>query len=66
MITYDELWKTLANKNLKKQDLVDKYNFSKGLIDNLNHNRNITTRTIDDICQKLNITPDQILTYKRK
>lgn len=64
MITYEKLWETLKEKGLKKQDLVDKYEFSKGLIDNLNHNRSITMLTLNDICTKLRITPDEVLTYK--
>lgn len=63
MITYEKLWQTLKERGLKKQELVDKYEFSKGLIDNLNHNRSITMLTLNDICFKLNIKPDDVITY---
>ena len=63
MITYDNLWQTLNDRGIKKQELVDKYNFSKGMIDNLNHNRSITIYTLNEICRILDLTPDQVITY---
>ena len=63
MITYDKLWETLKAKGLKKQDLVDKYDFSKGLMDNLKHNRSITMVTLNDICTKLDINPEDVITF---
>lgn len=63
MITYDKLWDTLDKLGVKKQDLVDELGFSKGMIDNLNHNRSITMTTLDDICRKLKIEPIDVLTY---
>ncbi len=65
MITYDELWKTLKKKGLKKQHLVDDFGFSKGLMDNLNHNRSITMYTLNEICQKLDISPENVITYTK-
>lgn len=65
MITYDNLWKSLKDKGLKKQDLVERFEFSKGLIDNLNHNRSITMVTLNDICIKLDLTPEQVITYTK-
>ena len=63
MITYDKLWETLKTKGLKKQDLFDKYDFSKGLMDNLKHNRSITMVTLNDICTKLDINPEDVITF---
>ena len=65
MITYDNLWQTLNDRGIKKQELVDKYNFSKGMIDNLNHNRSITIYTLYEICRILDLTPDQVITYTK-
>lgn len=65
MITYDNLWQTLNDRGIKKQKLVDKYNFSKGMIDNLNHNRSITMYTLNEICRILDLTPDQVITYTK-
>ena len=65
MITYDNLWQTLNDRGIKKQELVDKYNFSKGMIDNLNHNRSITIYTLNEICRILDLTPDQVIAYTK-
>lgn len=65
MITYDNLWQTLNDRGLKNQELVDKYNFSKVMIDNLNHNRSITIYTLNEICRILDLTPDQLITYTK-
>lgn len=65
MITYDNLWQTLNDRGIKKQELVDKYNFSKGMIDNLNQNRSITMYTLNEICRILDLTPDQVITYTK-
>ena len=65
MISYKRLWKTLKAKGLNKQYLVDELGFSKGLMDNLLHNRSITMNTLNDICEKLNITPDQVIEYTK-
>ena len=65
MITYNNLWQTLNDRGIKKQELVDKYNFSKGMIDNLNHNRSITMYTLNEICRILDLTPDQVITYTK-
>ena len=65
MITYDNLWQTLNDRGIKKQELVDKYNLSKGMIDNLNQNRSITMYTLNEICRILDLTPDQVITYTK-
>lgn len=65
MITYDILWVSIKKKGLKKQDLVEKYEFSKGLMDNLKHNRSITMTTLNDICNKLDLQPNQVFEYTK-
>ena len=65
MVTYDNLWQTLNDRGIKKQELVDKYNLSKGMIDNLNQNRSITMYTLNEICRILDLTPDQVITYTK-
>lgn len=65
MINYDVFWETLKLKKITTYSLINDYGFSKGLIDNLKHNRPITTTTIEDICNKLDIEPDQLFTYSK-
>lgn len=50
MITFDPLWKTLKKKNITQYDLVEHYKMSRGMLDNLKHNRSITLNTLNDLC----------------
>lgn len=63
MINYDVFWQTLKERKITTYSLINDYGFSKGLINQLKHNKHITTRTIDDICSKLDIEPNQLFTY---
>lgn len=66
MIKYDAFFKTIKNKNISTYNLINDYGFSKGLIDNLKHNRSITITTLNDICSKLDIGIDDVLTYVKE
>lgn len=66
MIKYDPFWNTLEEKGISTYMLINEYNFSKGLIDNLKHNRSITITTLNDICDKLDIDIDSVLLYTKK
>ena len=50
MISYDPLWKTMKKKN------VTTYTFQR-----LRHNRNVTTRTLDDLCIALQCPISDVL-----
>lgn len=65
MINYDVFWETIKERKITTYSLINDYGFSKGLIDNLKHNRAITTTTLDDICNKLEIEPENVISYKR-
>ena len=51
MITFDPLWKTLKEKNISQYKLLNEYNFSRGTLDNLKHNRSITLTTLNQLCE---------------
>ena len=53
MITYEPLWETLKKKGITTYALIRDYSFSKGTLDSLKHNRNISTSTLNDICNML-------------
>lgn len=63
MINYDPFWKTLKKKKITTYSLINDYGFSKGLIDNIKHNRSLTTYTINTILDKLGITISDFLEY---
>lgn len=55
VIVYTPFWETLKRKNISIYKLIHTYEFSRGLIDNLRHNRPITMRTLNDIMLKLDV-----------
>ena len=63
MISYKPLWKTLKTKGLKKQYLVD-HGINKATMDRLNHDKNITTRTLDDICMIVKVPVNEVIECK--
>ena len=54
IISYEPLWRTLKAKGISTHALIKDYSFSKGTLDSLKHNRNISTATLNDICNMLN------------
>lgn len=49
MITYEPLWATLEKKNITTYQLLKNYNISRGMLDNLKHNRSITMNTLNEL-----------------
>ena len=63
MIRYTPLWETLKRKKLSTYTLIKDHGFSKGTLDALKHDRNITMATLNDICNLLDCTPDDVIAY---
>lgn len=61
MINYDPLWKTMKERNITTYTLLKKYHFHKATIQRLRRNQPISARTIDDLCQILNCSVEQVL-----
>ena len=63
MIVYDPLWETMKRKGITTYALIKTYSFSRGTLDSLKHNRNISTATLNDLCEILHCKAEDILTY---
>lgn len=63
MITYDPLWETMRKKGITTYALIKDYSFSRGTLDSLKHNRNISTATLNDLCRMLSCKVEEILKY---
>lgn len=63
MISYRPLWETMRRKNITTYTLIKEYNFSRGTLDSLKQNRNISTATLDDICEILDCRVEDVLVY---
>lgn len=63
MITYDPLWETMRRKGISTYSLIKDYAFSRGTLDSLKHNRNISTATLNDLCNILSCEVQDILRH---
>ena len=63
MIVYDPLWETMRRKGISTYTLIKKYSFSKGTLDSLKQNRNISTATLNDLCKILSCEVEEVLRY---
>ena len=46
MIVYDPLWETMRRRGITTYALIKNYSFSRGTLDSLKQNRNISTATL--------------------
>lgn len=53
MIIYDNLWRTLKEKNISQYKLIHTYGVSTGQLDRLRKNESVSTNTIDKLCDIL-------------
>ena len=63
MITYAPLWETMKQRRITTYALIKNYSFSRGTLDSLKHNRNITTATRNDLCRILSCRVEDVLLY---
>lgn len=66
MITYEPLWETLKKKNITTYKLLKDYNISRGMLDNLKHNRSITMTTLNELCDILDCDVTDIIKYTKE
>ena len=63
MISYDPLWKTMKQRGLTTYALIKDFSFSRGTLDSLKQNRNISTATLNDLCKILACRVEDVLLY---
>ena len=63
MIVYDRLWETLKEKNISQYKLITEFGISAGQLSRLRANANVSTHTIDTLCNILDCDVDKILTH---
>lgn len=63
MMSFEPLWNTLKKKNISTYKLINTYGISKGTIDNLKHNRNVTLLSIEQLCKILHCKVEDIVVY---
>ena len=65
MIVYDRLWQQMKIKGISQYKLLKEYGFSSGQLDRLRKNENISTYTLNRLCEILDCSLDDIAEYKK-
>lgn len=65
MITYEPFFDTLRLKRITTYKLVNDFGFSKGTLDSLKQNRNITMETLNNICNLLDCDINDVIIYTK-
>lgn len=65
MISYEPLWKTLKEKNISQYELINKYSFSAGQLSRLRSNANVSTHTLNRLCEILDCRLEEVAVYNK-
>lgn len=63
MVVFDPLWETMKKKGISTYALINDYGFSKGTLDSLKQNRNVTVNTLDVLCRILECDIQDVAKY---
>ena len=63
MIVYDKLWDTLKEKGITQYKLIHDYGVSPAQITRLKRNNNVSTHTLDMLCEICDCTLIEIAEY---
>lgn len=64
MIVYDKLWTTMMEKGITQYKLIKYYHVSAGQLSRLRKNDNVSTHTINVLCEILDCQPGDIMEFK--
>ncbi len=53
MIRFDKLWEVMDRSSITQYQLINEYGISRGQLDRIKQNENITTNTLDVLCNIL-------------
>lgn len=65
MISYEPLWETMKKKNISQYQLINKYNVSAGQLSRLRANSNISTNTLNVLCEILDCNLEDVAVFKK-
>ena len=65
MIVFDRLWAKMKSKGISQYKLIKEYGFSSGQLDRLRKNENVSTFTLNRLCEILDCSLEEIAEYKR-
>lgn len=63
MISYVPFWNTLEKSSENWYTLTNKHHLSHSTLHRLKHNKDVSTKTLNDLCRILNCNIQDIITY---
>lgn len=63
MINYNVLWETLKNKKITQYALINTHRISAGQLSRMRANANISTSTVNKLCNILGCNVEDIMTF---
>ena len=63
LVSYEPLWKTMAQKGITTYALINKYGINPRTIHNLKHNKSITMFTLEKLCSILECQAEGIVRF---
>ena len=63
MIVYTKLWETLKERGISQYKLIRQYGISTGQLDRLRKNENVSTYTLNALCEILGCDLSDIATH---
>ena len=64
MILFDRLWETMKKKGITQYKLIHDYGFSTGQLDRLRKNENISSYTLNRLCNILGCSVEEIMEHQ--
>lgn len=66
MIVFDKLWTTMKEKGVSQYKLIKEYHFSTGQLDRLRKNGNVSSYTMNQLCEILDCDISDIAEYRKE
>ena len=66
MISYEPLWNTLKEKGVSQYELIYQYHVSAGQLSRLRANANVSTHTLNRLCEILDCSLEDVAIYKKE
>ena len=63
MIVYKKLWDTMKEKGISQYKLINYFKVSRGQLDRLRRNENVSTYTLNQLCKMLDCRLEDIAEY---
>ena len=63
MVDYSPFWKTLEKSSESWYSLTNKHHISNSTLNRLKHNKDVTTKTLNDLCRILDCQMQDIIQY---